>query len=690
MKFGKPLLIALFAAAVPGAALAQAPQAAAERFQAMDVFSLEYAADPRISPDGRRVVYERRFMDVMTDRERSNLWLIGADGGGHVPLTTGNRTDRSPRWSPDGTRVAYVSTEEDGAQIWVRWIESGEVARLSRVTESPGGLSWSPDGESLAFTMLVPSPPEEPLAELPKKPEGAEWAPAARVFTQMYYRADGPGYLEPGTRQIFVLPAEGGTPRQITFGDFDAGNPTWSPDGRTILFSATPDREGEPLDSEIFEVQLADGATRSLTDRRGPDRAPVVSPDGRHIAYTGFDDRRLGYQVSRLYVMDRDGSGSRELAAELDRDIGGLVWSADSRSIYFQYDTEGDTRVANVSLDGRVRDLAEDLGGNSLGRPYGGGSFSVADNGRFVYTHTTPARPSDLAVGGRGVDGTRVITRLNDDLFSQRELGEVEDIWYTSSHDGRRVQGWIIKPPNFDESRRYPLILEIHGGPFANYGDRFAAELQLYAAAGYVVLYTNPRGSTSYGGEFGNLIHHDYPNNDYHDLISGVDAVIERGYVDPARLYVTGGSGGGVLSAWIVGNTDRFRAAAVQKPVINWFSWALTADSHNFGVRYWFPMAPWEDPEHYMRRSPISRVGNVSTPTMLITGEEDYRTPMSESEQFYQALQLRGVPTALVRIPEASHGITARPSNLIAKVAYVLGWFERYGGGGAGAPGSGN
>jgi acylaminoacyl-peptidase len=303
----------------------------------------------------------------------------------------------------------------------------------------------------------------------------------------------------------------------------------------------------------------------------------------------------------------------------------------------------------------------------------------VARDGRFAFTQSSSARPAEVAVGSRRRPGeVRRITDLNADLLAHKELGAVEELWYESSHDGRRVHGWIIKPPGFDPARRYPLILEIHGGPFANYGPRFTAELQLYAAAGYVVLYTNPRGSTSYGEEFGNLIHHAYPSQDYDDLMSGVDAVIERGYVDPDQLFVTGGSGGGVLSAWIVGKTDRFRAAVVQKPVINWYSFVLYADNPATFWRYWFPGPPWEHPAHYMERSPISLVGNVTTPTMLLTGERDHRTPIPESEQYYAALKIRGVPAALVRVPDASHGIADRPSNLIEKVAYVLGWFEKW------------
>lgn len=650
-------------------------------FEPADVFELEYVGDPRISPDGSEIVYVRTFMDIMTDRSRQNLWIVGSDGSGHRPLLTGHQDFSSPRWSPDGTRLLYVATDEnDQRQLFLRWMDTGQTAMLTHLQRSPGGISWSPDGRSIAFSMFVPQAPT-PFAEMPAKPDGAQWAPPARTFERLLYRADGAGFLPLGNTQIFVLPAEGGTPRQLTDGPYNhGGTPRWTPDSRHLIISANrrEDWEYHMADSEIYEVSVSDGTVVQLTDRRGPDNGPVVSPDGRLIAYTGYDDRFLGYQVNKLYVMDRDGSGSRMIADDLDRDIGNIQWAWDSRGLVFQYDTEGNTRVAHVDLDGAITDLASDVGGLSLGRPYGGGAFSLARDGRFAFTHGTPDHPADLAVGSMDGETTR-LTTLNEDLFGHKELAEVEEIWYESSYDGLKIQGWIMKPPGFDPAKQYPLMLEIHGGPFANYGDRFAAELQLYASAGYVVLYTNPRGSTSYGADFGNEIHHAYPGNDFHDLMSGVDEVMSRGYIDEDQLFVTGGSGGGVLSAWIVGHTDRFAAAAVQKPVINWYSWVLTADMGGTGgLNYWFPDAPWNALEHYMERSPIHHVGNVTTPTMLITGEVDYRTPMSESEQFYQALQIRKVPSALVRIPEASHGITARPSNLIAKVQHILAWFERY------------
>ncbi len=647
-----------------------------------DVFELEHISDPRVSPDGNRVVFVRNFMDIQHDRRRSTLWITDTEGLDPRPLTTGLVSDHSPRFSPDGNRLAYLSATDDGTEIFLRWLDSGQSARLTQLPRSPSGLAFSPDGRFLAFSMFVPAK-SEPLVKLPEKPEGAEWAEPPQAISEMIYRGDGQGYLEEGFTQVFVLPVEGGTPRQVTEGRFHhRGGLAWSADGEFLIVSANrrDDWRFEPNDSEVFEVELATGEMRALTDRRGPDNAPAVSPDGRHIAYLGFDERYEGFQVTGLYVMTRDGRDPRLLTADLDRRVRQLEWAADSRGLYFGYTDQGNGKVGYVSLSGAVEKVADDVGGTSIGRPYGGGSFAVGGRGDeelVAFTRSSPHHLADLALVRRGGESRRV-TDVNRDLFGHRQLGEVEEIRYPSSHDGREIQGWIVKPPGFDPSRKYPLILEIHGGPFSDYGDRFAAEIQLFAAAGYVVLYTNPRGSSSYGKEFGNLIHHAYPGNDYDDLMSGIDAVIERGYIDPDQLFVTGGSGGGVLTSWLVGKTRRFRAAVVAKPVINWYSFVLTADSYNFFYRYWFPGFPWDHTEHYMRRSPISLAGEIETPTMLLTGEEDYRTPISESEQLYQALQLRGIDSMLVRIPGASHGIARRPSQLMAKVAYILAWFERY------------
>ncbi len=674
----KSTVVAVLGAALMTVLSANAAEDA-RRLKSVDVFQLEYADDVQISPDGSRIVYVRVSHDIMTDRARRNLWMVNADGTNNRPLRSESKSFMSPRWSPDGTRLAYVSAAEGSPQLYVRWMDSGQTALLTNLTHAPGAIAWSPDGKSIAFTQFVPSS-KPPLATPPDKPEGASWAPPVKVIDSVIYRADGEGYLDLGFNHLFIVSAEGGTARQLTDGDFnDAGPLSFTPDGKQLVFSANrgADWELDPLESEVFSVDLKTQELRQLTHRDGPDNSPVVSPDGRHIAYLGFDDRLQGYQVTHLYVMDADGKNPRAVTGGIDLDIENPRWSGDSRSIYFTYDERGVKKLGAVTLDGRMRTLAQNLGGTDLGRPYTSGMYSVARNGRAAFTVNSPLRPSD--VGTVSATGpARTLTALNDDLFASKTLGEVRELNWKSSKDQRDIQGWVILPPGFDAKKKYPMILEIHGGPFTAYGPNYTTELQLMAAAGYVVLYTNPRGSTSYGEAFGNLIHHDYPGNDYEDLMSGVDALIGQGYVDADNLFVTGGSGGGVLTAWIVGKTNRFRAAVVAKPVINWSSFALTSDITSFFYRYWFGAYPWEQPEQYWKRSPLSLVGNVKTPTMLLTGEADFRTPIAESEQFYQALKLRKVDTVMVRIPEASHGMVSRPSNLIAKVDNILAWFEKY------------
>ena len=667
----RPLPVIPFVLVALAPALGLAAQSGDVRpFQPMDVFELEFAAEPRISPDGSQVVYVRTSMDIMEDRHRQELWIVNADGTGHRRLAAG----AGPRWSPDGSRIAYVA---DG-QIHLRWMDTGETATLTQLLETPSGIRWSPDGERLAFNMLVPYPPPQLVAP-PKPPPGAEWADPPIMEDRFKSRQDGVGYLDFGFDHIFVVSVEGGTPVQVTSGDFQHSSPAaWTPDGEHLLFSSN--RSGDDLDyrnSEIYAAPVGGGEIRALTDRNGPDSSPAVSPDGDRIAFVSAEDRRRTYQVRRLEVMNRDGSDRRVVTADLDRSVADPVWAADGHRIYFQYDDEGNRKVAFTTLDGEIQVLGESLGGSSWGLPYASGSFSVSDTGAFAVNQSRPDRPGEVAVGAPG-EAVRRITSLNEDLLGQRTLGEVEEIWWDSSFDGRPVQGWIVKPPGFDPDRRYPFLLEIHGGPIANYGDRFSAEMQLFAAAGYVVLYSNPRGSTSYGEEFGDLLYHNYPGNDYDDLMSGVDAVIARGYVDEENLFVTGGSAGGIMTAWIVGKTDRFRAAVSEKPVINWISKTLTADNwfNYFGNRY--EGLPWEDPEPYWKFSPLSLAGNVTTPTMILTGAVDLRTPLSESYQLYHALKFRGIDTAVVRIPGAFHNMSRRPSELISKVANQIAWFERY------------
>ncbi|QZD94477.1 S9 family peptidase [Qipengyuania gelatinilytica] len=669
--------LAIAAGAWGPAALAQDEGGESERlFTSLDVFDLEYADDPRISPDGRHVLYTRRSNNIMTDRTEGALWLAALDGSSNRLVLDGAS---GGEWSPDGRRIAYSGRDEDGrSAIFIRWMDSGQVQQVAALDSGAGNLAWSPDGRQIAFTSRVDGD-TKPLAKAPPKPEGAKWSPPVKVIDHARYRSDGSGFIDVTFSHVFVVPADGGTPRQLTTGEFDHAGPlAWTRDGGAILVSANRNEgwELQTIEGDIWRVPLAGGAMQQVTSGGGLEASPQVSPDGRSVAFICMPNvKRPVWQVD-VCVRGLDGSGGQNLTESLDREVSDIRWSG--RHIYFTYDDRGIRKIGRVSPSGsRVETVADGLGGTTLGRPYTSGTYDVHANGALAWTQGSHDRPADLyAKSGRS---TRKLTALNEDLLAHRDLGQVQEVTYTSSHDGTEIQGWYVTPPGFDPSKKYPLILEIHGGPHAAYGPHFSAEIQRYVAEGYVVFYANHRGSSSYGEDFGLLLEHKYSSpDDAADHMSGVDAMIAKGFIDEDNLFVTGGSAGGIATAYLVGLTDRFNAAAAAKPVINWLSKTLTADSYIFQTYHQFPGLPWEVPMHYWERSPLSLVGNVTTPTMLLTGEEDQRTPITESEQFYQALKLRGIDTVLVRVPESPHGIASRPSRLVAKADNILAWFERY------------
>jgi len=673
----KFLLALALSTAIPFAASASdAPERA---FTGRDLFNLEGAADPQISPDGSQIAYVRKSADIMTDKMRPSIWLIDVKTGRQHPIAGNTAPASSPRWSPDGRRLAYVSNGGEGApQLHVLWLDSGAIAKVTGLPQSPSSLAWSPDGTSIAYLMTVPGEALK-LGKAPEKPEGAKWAEPLEIIDRVSYRGDDAGYVKPGYRHIFVVPADGGSPRQLTFGNVNDGGPlSWTPDSRTLLFSANrnADWEREIMNSEIFSLDVISGSLKALTSRNGPDEAPLVSPDGRHIAYLGFDDVNRSYENSELYIANIDGSAPRSLTAKLDRSINDVEWAGNG-SLVASYDDHGMRKIARIGLDGSIKPLVDDVvPGDDFDRPYTGGSFTVSNSGTIAYTGGGALRPADIRVATG--TSSRQLTHLNQGWMSAKAMAPVTKL-PVKAPDGRAIDAWLVTPPGRQPGQRLPLILEIHGGPNAAYAPTFSTDDQLYAAHGYAVLYVNPRGSTSYGETFANLIDRAYPGTDYDDLMAAVDAAIAQGTADPENLFVTGGSGGGVLTSWIVGKTNRFKAAAAQKPVINWASEALTMDGTTFTSRYWFDKKPWEDPMSYWNRSPLSLVGNVTTPTLVVVGTEDYRTPVSESEQYYAALQIRGVPTALVKVPGASHhGLAGRPSQSAAKSAAILAWFDRY------------
>ena len=661
-----------------GAGVAAPATGPSSAFSGSDLFNLAMASDPQISPDGRQVAYVRKSNDVMTDKARSSIWLVDVATGQQRPIAAGSGDSFEPAWSPDGKRIAYGSTAEGGApQLFVRWMDTGQAARITGLPDSPQAIEWSPDGNRLAYVMNVPDDGPK-LGSAPSKPEGANWAKPLEIIDKVTYRADGTGYLKPGFDHIFIVDANGGSPQQLTFGAVHDGAPHWERGGQSILFSAVrkPDWETIANDSEVYRVSLSGGEPQALTSRKGPDDNPRPSPDGRSIAFVGYDDHLKGYEQSDLYVMDSGGGGTRKIAPGLDRSINDFAWSADGRSIVASYEEGGKDTVSRIGLDGRVTPITHDMGGSGFDRPYAGGSFSVAKTGAIAFTSDSPGRPADVAVTQGGQ--TRLLTRLNDLALSQKALGGLTPL-EVRSPDGGKVPAWILLPAGYQQNKPLPMILEIHGGPYASYGPHFSADYQLYNTAGYAVLYTNPRGSTGYGQTFADGIEKTYPDSDYDDLMAAVDAAVASGMADPNNLFVTGGSGGGILTAWIIGKTNRFKAAAAQKPVINWTSMALTADGPNFFGPYWMGALPWENYQSYWARSPLSQMARVKTPTLVVVGSEDYRTPVSEAEQLYTALKLVHVPTMLVKVPDASHGgIAARPSQAAAKASAIIAWFDRY------------
>ncbi|MBI5280045.1 MAG: S9 family peptidase [Candidatus Solibacter usitatus] len=653
------------------AALSTLPVAAQKGLEPETLFDMETVSNPAISPDGTAIVFSRGWVDKMKDQHRANLWVISGwnkPGGAKLrELTSGNWRDSAPVWSPDGERIAFLSDRDGTMQAHVMWVDSREVSQLTRLEKAPSNLRWSPDGKRLAFTATVPDEDPALTVKLPKKPEGAQWAKPAVIVDRLSWASDGVGPVPKGFSHIFVIDAlTGGTPKQITNGKFNHRDPQWSPDGKTVYCTGIrkPDAEYLRNDSEIYAIDLAGGTIKALTDRKGPDANPA--PHGGWIAYTGYDDRKLTSTLSSIYLMDSSGGQKRLWAGALPSSPGELQWNAEGTGVYYTMEEKGSANLYFLPLDGSPRKLTE--GVHVLSQA------SLSRAGGFAAVRSTFHQPGSLVTISAGGKSVREILDVNSDVLEGRALGAVEEMWWESK-DGWKVQGWLVKPVGFDPKKKYPLLLYIHGGPWSMYNVGFNWGWQNFAANGYAVLYANPRGSTGYGQEFVSGIQHSYPGRDFDDLMGGVDAALKKGFVDERNLFVCGGSGGGVLTAWIVGHTDRFRAAVSMRPVINWHSFVGTTDGASWYDQ--FQKKPWEDPAEYAARSPLSYVASVKTPTMVMTGEADLRTPISQSEEYYRALKLLKKETLLVRMPEEFHG-WRRPSHQLMQQLYLLAWFEKY------------
>ncbi|MGD9344223.1 MAG: S9 family peptidase [Candidatus Aminicenantes bacterium] len=631
---------------------------------------MESIRSPRISPDGTQILFTRGWVDKMEDRTRSNIWIVDIAGTRIRELTHGNWSDSSPVWSPDGKRIAFLSDRDGTEQIHVLWLDTREVAQLTHLERAPRSLVWSPDGKMLAFTTFMPDTKTILGVKLPKFPKGAKMAKPAVLVDRLSWARDGRGPLPKGYSHVFVLDAQlGGTPRQVTSGDYSHNDPQWSRDGKTIYFSAIrkPDAEYLRGDSEIYSVNLETLEIKALTDRKGPDEGTRISPDGQWIAYTGYDDKNFTSHLSHIYLMDIHGNQKKQLAGDLPNSPSSITWTEDSSGVYYLMREKGESNIYFVSKSGAIEKITEGVHYMS--------DLSLAQNGQVATTVSTFHKPGYLVTFNmKNPHKFSTLVDVNEDVLAGVKLGEVEEMWFKSP-DGLDLQGWLIQPAEFEPGKKYPLLLWIHGGPWSMYSVRFNWAWQNFSAEGYAVLYMNPRGSTGYGQDFVNGIQFSYPGKDRDDLLAGVDAAIEKGFIDEDNLFVCGGSGGGVLTAWLVGHTDRFTAAVSMRPVINWHSFVGTTDGSSWYRQ--FEKYPWEDPMLYAVRSPLHYVANVTTPTMVMTGEADLRTPMSQSEEYYRALKMLKKETLLVRMPDEFHG-WRRPSHRLLQQLYLMAWFEKY------------
>jgi dipeptidyl aminopeptidase/acylaminoacyl peptidase len=673
----KRLIAASIIAAAAGAALAAQESRSATLLTTEHYLDWERVSDAQISPDGSRIVYTRQHVNKLEDKWDSELWILNADGAQNRFLVKGG----AARWSPDGKRLLYQAEGEPrGSQLFVRWLETdGPATQITHVSEAPRNAKWSPDGRSIAFSMFVPATDKWNIS-MPSEPKGAKWTPAPRVVSTIHYRQDQVGYLEDGYTHLFVVPSEGGTPKQLTTGKWSVGSGElrggasidWTPDSKTVVFDGnrSPDADLQYETSQIYAADVATGAVRELVTKAGSWSRPVVSPDGRTVAFSGYGTTGRSHTVSDMWVVPISGGSAdmRKISGDFDRDPINMKWAPDGTGVYFDADDRGSRNLNFAAIVGGVKPMTS--GRQML-------TFdSVSRDGIAAGTASDLDHPQDIVRYNVRQGQLTKLTDVNGDVLQGIQLGKSEEITYTSSGNAK-VMGWVVKPPSFDPAKKYPLILEIHGGPFGNYNVGFNYMFQNFAANGFVVLVTNPRGSTGYGSEFINGIDHNYPGPDYDDLIAGVDTVVGKGYVDTSRMYVSGCSGGGVLSSWVIGHTDRFAAAAVRCPVIDWLSMAGHTDVPLFTYSF-FKKPFWEDPSDWLSHSSLMSVGKVTTPTLLMTGVLDRRTPMPQTEEYYSALKVKGVPVKLLQFNEEYHGTGSKPSNYIRTQLYMMSWFNQW------------
>jgi len=722
MPFGAPRRSAvLILAAALLVALPLASAAAKRPITETDLFKFVWITDPQISPDGSQVVFVRETVNEKKDGYDTALWIAPADGSEPPRAFTSGPADSSPRWSPDGRQVVFVRAEGkkgSSPQLYLISTRGGEAVALTELPKGAGSPDWSPDGKTIVFASRANPKDLEKWHKSKEKGKGEAKEKAAekkedagedeeeeresdvRVITRATYRLNGAGYADP-TRPSHLwtvdVPAAGESkpqPKQLTLGEFNEDDPAWSPDGSQIYFRA--DQVKEPYydlpDNDLFVVPAHGGKVQKVVSIEGPIEEFSLSPDGGRVAFSGYlnGNPPRSHNQTDLFVADaRPGAQAHNLAEGYDGEVlagltgdqhpprGGtpkpIVWSRDGRALYLSTGERG--RANLMGFDAATGVASPLTRGDQEVIAYS----ASKDASRIAVVLSNPLVLGDLYVVDTASRRLTPLAQPNQELFSQLDLTAPEEITY-KSFDGKEIHAFVQKPPNYKAGEKYPLILNIHGGPHAAYGYTFFHEIQWMAAKGYVVIYPNPRGSSSYGQEFGNVIQYEFPGDDAKDLLAGVDEMVKRGFADPKRLGVTGGSGGGILTNWIVTQTDRFAAAVAQRSIADWSSFWYTADFTLFRPT-WFKGAPWEDPQDFARRSPITHIENVKTPLMLIEGEADYRTPPTAGgEQMFRALKYLKRPVVMVRFPDESHELSrsGKPWHRIERLRHITAWFDKY------------
>jgi acylaminoacyl-peptidase len=593
--------LVLAALALALGALAQRKPAAPE-----DLWLWRTASDPQVSPDSKWVAYVEEWSDPESGTVNGNVWVASLNGRDRHAFTAGPWRDTSPRWSPDGSRLAWISLRGGKPQIYVRRLNADRDVQLTTVAPGVRSMAWSADGNWIAF-----------VADAEGETAAASWAPPALL----------PRLLEEPVEQerIFVIGSGGGPPQAVSMGAFRHwGEPAWMPDGRSIVAIADH--------SAMYSVGRAGGGMKQLTRDPGWYETPLPSPDGSKIAWLMKSAQPRNYSVRHLFAMNADGARVRMLAGALDRDAAHPQWSNDSRTVYFLADDEGSTHVYAAFNDGSLRQATkrtERLRG-----------FSLGPNGRAATVRSTAAEGGDVVTFAVDLPGgVATVASPNGHLLAERTWEAPEEMRYESA--GSVIQAWLVKPPHFDASRKYPLLLDIRDSPPAMYGAEFQLRAQIFAARGYVVLCANPRGTPGYGETFGELLRGRHPGDDADDLMRGVEAAVSKGYIDTARMAVEGG----VVAAWLIGHTDRFAAAVIERPIVDWTAGVLLSPEGPSRAANWMGGWPWDDPELYLKRSPVFFAANFRTPTLVLAGDGD-----AQSEELYRALRIRGVKTAMARL----------------------------------------